>query len=150
MKIVKICGAGLLLAWAAASGIVVSGVAAEEKGGILGFTEAAAEKQLALEAAYDAGLEAQNLDKWMKHLSARPHHVGSPWGKQNAEYIAGLFRSWGYAVEIETYHVLFPTPRLRLLEMVAPTKFTAALEEPALPEDTTSGQKDEQLPTSTA
>lgn len=140
MEIVKICALGLIAVWAFGNG-----VAAEEKGPIRGFAEPAA--QLALEAAYDAGLEAANLDKWMKHLSARPHHVGSAWGKANAEYIAALFRSWGYAVEIETYHVLFPTPKLRLLELVAPTKFTAALEEPALEEDTTSGQKDEQLPT---
>ena len=82
----------------------------------------------------------------MKHLSARPHHAGSVWGKQNAEYIAGLFGSWAFAVEIETYHVLFPTPKFRLLEMVAPEKFTASLVEPALPEDATSGQTDEQLP----
>jgi N-acetylated-alpha-linked acidic dipeptidase len=125
---------------------MASGVRAQEKAGIRGFTDPAAAEQLALEAAFDAGLQAANLDKWMKHLSARPHHVGSEWGKQNAEYIAGLFRSWGYAVEIETYHVLFPTPKLRLLEMVAPKKFTATLEEPALAVDTTSGQKDEQLP----
>ena len=120
---------------------------AQEQTGIRGFTAAAAEAQLALEAAFDAGLDAANLDKWMKHLSARPHHTGSVWGKQNAEYMAELFRSWGYAVEIETYHVLYPTPKFRLLEMVAPSRFTASLEEPALPEDATSDQKDEQLPT---
>jgi N-acetylated-alpha-linked acidic dipeptidase len=43
--------------------------------------------------------------------------------------------------------VLFPTPKLRVLEMVEPTKFTAKLEEPAVAADPTSNQKSEQLPT---
>src|SRR2546422_4491724 len=34
-----------------------------------------------------------------------------------------------------------------MLEMTSPEKFTAKLEEPTLKEDTTSGQKSEQLPT---
>ena len=94
----KVLAAGLLLAWAsgvAASGVVGNSVAAEEKSGVRGFSDPAAAAQLALEAAYEAGLEAANLDKWMKHLSARPHHVGSPWGKQNAEYMASLFAQDG-------------------------------------------------------
>ncbi len=114
--------------------------------GIMGFTVKGAEAQLKLEADFDAALNAKNFDEWMERLSRRPHHTGSVWGKSNAEFIAGLFRSWGYSVEIETYYVLFPTPKLRLLEMVAPVKYTAKLEEPALKEDKTSGQKDEQLP----
>jgi N-acetylated-alpha-linked acidic dipeptidase len=43
--------------------------------------------------------------------------------------------------------VLFPTPKTRLLEMVAPTRYQAKLQEPILPEDSTSGQTAEQLPT---
>ena len=43
--------------------------------------------------------------------------------------------------------MLFPTPKTRLLEMVAPTRFTATLSEPPLAEDSTSGQTAEQLPT---
>ncbi len=69
-----------------------------------------------------------------------------PTGKENAEFMAGLFRSWGYDTQIEEFQVLFPTPKTRLLEMVAPTRFKASLSEPALPEDATSGQTAEQLP----
>src|SRR5208282_4457501 len=43
--------------------------------------------------------------------------------------------------------VLFPTPKERLVELVEPAKFTAKLEEPAVPGDPTSSQHDEQLPT---
>jgi N-acetylated-alpha-linked acidic dipeptidase len=80
-------------------------------------------------------------------LSARPHHVGSEYGRQNAEFMAGLFRSWGYEVEIERFDVLFPTPRERVLEMTAPEPYRARLSEPPLKEDSTSSQTAEQLPT---
>ena len=68
-------------------------------------------------------------------MASRPHHLGSPWGKQHAEFMAGLFRSWGYETRIEQYEVLFPTPKERVVEMVAPTRVVATLEEPALPRD---------------
>lgn len=111
-----------------------------------GFSKTNADGHLKAEKQFDSYLDPGNLDKWMKLLSARPHHLGSPYGKQNAEFMRDLFRSWGYEAEIETYQVLFPTPKLRLLEMVMPTKFKAKLEEPALKEDATSNQKSEQLP----
>ena len=79
-------------------------------------------------------------------MSARPHHVGSPYGKEVAEFIRDKFSSWGFDTRIEEYQVLFPTPRTRQLEMVAPERFRAQLEEPSLPQDSTSGQKEEQLP----
>jgi N-acetylated-alpha-linked acidic dipeptidase len=113
---------------------------------ISGFTREGAAGQRALEAKFDAVLKRENLREWMKRLSARPHHVGSAYGKENAEFMAGLFRSWGYQTEIERYDVLFPTPKTRLLEMTAPVKFTAKIAEPPLKEDATSGQTDEQLP----
>jgi N-acetylated-alpha-linked acidic dipeptidase len=112
-----------------------------------GFDRAGAERQRATEAKFDAILRRENLREWMKRLSARPHHVGSPYGKENAEFMAGLFRSWGYEVEIERFDVLFPTPKVRLLEMTAPERFAARLSEPPLKEDATSGQTAEQLPT---
>ena len=83
----------------------------------------------------------------MERLSARPHHVGAPYTKDNAEWMLARFREWGWEARIETYDVLFPTPKERLLEMTAPTRFRATLEEPAVAVDPTSGQKDEQLPT---
>jgi len=83
----------------------------------------------------------------MKRLSARPHHVGSPYDKENAEWILSRFKEWGWDAHIENFEVLFPTPKERLVELVEPTKFTAKLEEPAVPEDPTSSQHDEQLPT---
>jgi N-acetylated-alpha-linked acidic dipeptidase len=113
---------------------------------LLGFDKSGSGSQSKLESQFDTHLEPEQLRTWMQHLSARPNHLGSVYGKQNAEYIAAHYRKWGFETEIETYYVLFPTPRLRLVEMIAPVSFKATLEEPTLAEDATSGQKDEQLP----
>ncbi|HSD67451.1 MAG TPA: PA domain-containing protein, partial [Vicinamibacteria bacterium] len=83
----------------------------------------------------------------MRRLSARPHHVGSPYGRENAEWILARFREWGWDARIETFEVLFPTPKERLVERIAPTRFRLALDEPTLAVDPTSGQRKEQLPT---
>jgi N-acetylated-alpha-linked acidic dipeptidase len=83
----------------------------------------------------------------MQRLSARPHHVGSPYDKDNAEWMLAKFKEWGLDASIESFDVLFPTPKARLVELVEPTKFTAKLQEPALSIDPTSGQQSEQLPT---
>jgi len=113
----------------------------------MGFSVENSKRQSSLEARFDRALRKENLRNWMKRLTARPHHVGSAYGKENAEFIASLFRSWGFETEIERFDVLFPTPKTRLLEMTAPEKFTAKLAEPVLAEDSTSNQTAEQLPT---
>jgi N-acetylated-alpha-linked acidic dipeptidase len=114
---------------------------------LMGFTAEGSERERALESKFDATLNPQDLRAWMKRLSARPHHVGSPYDHDNAEFLAGLYRSWGFDAKIEEFSVLFPTPKTRLVEMTAPEKFTLKLNEPALKEDPTTSQQDEQLPT---
>ena len=113
---------------------------------ISGFSNEQAKQQTDLETKFDAQLKAENLDVWLKRLAARPHHLGSPYGKQNAEFMRDMFKSWGYDANIETYKVLFPTPKTRLLELLGTTKFIAKLSETVLKEDATSGQTSEQLP----
>src|SRR3989454_5097943 len=87
------------------------------------------------------------MRSYMRRLSARPHHVGSPYDKTNAEWLLAQFKEWGWQAQIETFDVLFPTPRERVVELVAPTRFVAKLQEPPVPGDPTSGQQSEQLPT---
>jgi N-acetylated-alpha-linked acidic dipeptidase len=99
------------------------------------------------DATFRALPKSENIDASMKRLSARPHHVGSPYDKDNALWIQTQFKLAGWDTTLETFDVLFPTPRERVVELVAPTRFAAKLEEPAVAEDPTSGQKDEQLPT---
>jgi N-acetylated-alpha-linked acidic dipeptidase len=113
---------------------------------LLGFGDARAAEQRALEARFDSLLVAGDQRAWLERLTARPHHLGSAYGRENAQFMAGLFRSWGYDTAIEEFRVLFPTPKVRVLELLAPTSYKAVLDEPAIAEDRTSGQKDEQLP----
>jgi N-acetylated-alpha-linked acidic dipeptidase len=114
---------------------------------LLGFTADASQRERQLESQFDGFLKTQDLHDWMKRMSARPHHVGSPYDKENADFIAGLLRSWGYDTAIEQFNVLFPTPKTRLVEMTAPERFTMKLNEPPVAGDATAGQQDEQLPT---
>jgi N-acetylated-alpha-linked acidic dipeptidase len=91
--------------------------------------------------------QAANIRASMERMSARPHHVGSPYDKDNAEWLLARFKEWGWDAQIETFSVLFPTPTERVLELLEPTRFTARLEEPVVGVDPTSNQKSEQLPT---
>ncbi|MGA7683913.1 MAG: transferrin receptor-like dimerization domain-containing protein [Terriglobales bacterium] len=112
-----------------------------------GYAPRSSQTEREWETKFRAIPDPANLRGYMQHLSARPHHVGSPYDKDNAEWILAHFKEWGLDAHIETFDVLFPTPKVRIVEMVAPTKFTAKLEEPALAIDPTSNQKSEQLPT---
>lgn len=131
---------------AAVLAVPAHGVPASSSDPLLGFSNERAREQRELEARFDSHLKASNLRDWMQRLAARPHHVGSPYGKENAEFMAQLFRSWGYQTRIEEFKVLLPVPKVRLLEMTAPTRYQAKLVEPAIAEDSTSGQSAEQLP----
>jgi N-acetylated-alpha-linked acidic dipeptidase len=90
---------------------------------------------------------ADNLREFMRRLSARPHHVGSPYDKDNAEWIQAKLKSWGLDARIESFDVLFPTPKERVVELTEPSYFKAKLEEPVVSVDPTTDQKSEQLPT---
>ena len=83
----------------------------------------------------------------MRRMSARPHHVGSPYDKDNAEWLLAQLKSYGLDAKIEQFEALFPTPKSRKLELLGPEKFEATLEEPVVKVDPTSDQKKEQLPT---
>lgn len=113
---------------------------------IAGFLPDSAKRELELENKFDQTLKRENFSVWLKRMSAKPHHVGSPASKETAEFIAEQFKNWGYETKIETFYPLFPTPKLRLLEMVAPEKYRAKLEEPPVEGDATSGIKDGNLP----
>jgi N-acetylated-alpha-linked acidic dipeptidase len=90
---------------------------------------------------------ADRQREYMQHLAARPHHVGSPYGKANADWLVQTYKQWGLNARIESFNVLFPTPKERLVELIEPKRFTALLQEQTFSVDPTSGQKKEQLPT---
>ncbi len=125
----------------AAAGLVLSTglpIKAQEAP-ILGFTSESAETQRQLEALFDEQMNRDNLREWMERMTSKPFFVGTPHNKENAEWVAELFRDWGYDTEIVEYQVLFPKPRIREVEMVAPEFYRALLTEPVLDADATSG-----------
>src|SRR5256885_2546857 len=123
------------------------GLAPSPIGDLRGFTAESAKAEREWEAKFRAIPSPDSLREYMRRLSARPHHVGSPYDKDNAEWILAKFKSFGLDARIETFDVLFPTPKERVVELVAPTKFVAKLQEPPVPGDPTSAQQAEQLPT---
>ena len=112
-----------------------------------GYSTASSRLQRDWETKFRAIPEPQNQRDYMQRLSARPHHVGSPYDKDNAEWMLAKFKEWGLDASIESFDVLFPTPKVRVVELVEPTKFAAKLQEPVLAIDPTSNQQAEQLPT---
>jgi N-acetylated-alpha-linked acidic dipeptidase len=128
-------------------GVLLLGLAPSPADDLRGFTAESAKAEREWEAKFRAIPSPDSLREYMRRLSARPHHVGSPYDKDNAEWILAKFKSFGLDAHIETFDVLFPTPKERLVELVAPTTFRAKLQEPAVPGDPTSSQLAEQLPT---
>ena len=114
---------------------------------IRGFTTASSRVQRDWEGKFKVIPEPSRMREAMRRLAARPHHLGSPYGKDNAEWLKAQFESYGWDARIERFDVLFPTPKVRVVELVAPTRFVAKLEEPILKEDPTTNQRAEQLPT---
>src|SRR5881296_1137864 len=128
-------------------GIVLLAFAPSSTGDLRGFTAESSKAERDWETKFRAVPSTDSLRSYMRRLSARPHHVGSPYDRDNAEWILAKFKSFGLDAHIETFDVLFPTPLERVVELVAPTRFAAQLREPPVAGDLTSAQQSEQLPT---
>ena len=111
-----------------------------------GFFPQSIQAQRDLETRFKSMPDPAHMRDAMQRLSARPHHVGSAYDKDNAEWILAQFKSYGWDAHIENFDVLFPTPIERVVELVAPTTYKAKLQETPLPADPTSNQQAEQLP----
>jgi N-acetylated-alpha-linked acidic dipeptidase len=114
---------------------------------LLGFSREAATTQYALEDRFDAALDPADQRAWMERLTRRPFWTGSPYNREMAEWTAQQLRDWGYQVELERFDVLYPTPRIRELQLLGPTRYTARLREPTLEQDRTSGIETNRLQT---
>ena len=99
------------------------------QGPMPGYTAAQAQAQRAREAIFDAAIDPNDQVAWLRRLSARPHHVGSAYGSENARFMRDLYASFGFEARIETYDVLFATPKERKLEM---GRWRAKLTEPPI------------------
>jgi N-acetylated-alpha-linked acidic dipeptidase len=115
---------------------------------LAGFSAASSRDERHWEEKFRAIPKPENLRAYMQHLSARPHNVGTLYDKENAEWIAAKFKEFGLDTHIESFDVLYPTPKERVVELVeGGPKFVAKLQEPPVAQDSTSSQQAEQLPT---
>lgn len=113
---------------------------------MFGFSTDAASAQQQLEQRFDALLDPADQRAWLKQMSAAPNQVGAPHDKANAEFMLAQFRAWGWDAHIETFNVLYPTPKTVALELLGPQPYTAKLSEPAVAGDATSDIRDGALP----
>jgi N-acetylated-alpha-linked acidic dipeptidase len=115
---------------------------------LLGYSAESSRTERQWEEKFRAIPSTDNLRSFMERLAAHPHHVGSPYDKDNADWIAAKFKEFGLDTHIEQFDVLYPTPKERLVELVeGGPKFVAKLQEPVVKQDPTSNQTSEQLPT---
>src|SRR5579863_5758652 len=132
----------VLLASALASGLSLGALAANPMPAMQGFSSVAAAQESVLEQKFDAQLSAQDQSDWDRDMASDANHVGTPHDKANADAMLKMFQSWGWDTHIETFYVLYPTPKEELLEMTAPTAFKAALHEQPVEGDRTSSLTD--------
>ncbi|HEX3912792.1 MAG TPA: transferrin receptor-like dimerization domain-containing protein [Steroidobacteraceae bacterium] len=125
---------------------VVAADAPSGAGELTGFAGADVAAEAQLEQRFDADLSSADLRDWLKQMSSAPNHVGSPHDKANAEFELAKFREWGWDASIETFSVLYPTPKEVSVELIAPTHFKARLSEPPIEGDATSTQVKDELP----
>ena len=114
---------------------------------LIGFHPDRVEAQREMEQHADDWIVADELLEWNRLMTPRPHHAGAPQTEANARWMVERFTEWGFDAEIETFDVLFPTPRLRSLTLLEPTRFEASLvEEPAAGDGTAEVAVAEGLP----
>jgi N-acetylated-alpha-linked acidic dipeptidase len=113
---------------------------------ITGFSDSHALAELKNEKTFDLLIDRNSIGITIRDLSSVPHNLGSAGSREVAEKIQQRFREAGFETRMDVYQVLFPEPKIRILDMTAPLSYQALLKEPALAEDSSSGQKG-QLPT---
>src|SRR5690348_1536546 len=72
---------------------------------LLGYSSQTSQQQKDWEKKFRDGIVPDNIRENMRRLSARPHHVGSPYDKDNAEWILSKFKEYGFDAHIETFSV---------------------------------------------
>src|SRR5260370_3057153 len=71
-----------------------------------GFTRNSSATERQWEAKFRVLPSPDNQREYMRRLTARPHHVGSLYDKENAEGILSKFKEWGGDAKIETSDLL--------------------------------------------
>ncbi len=82
--------------------------------------QAAAPAPQTPEQRFMAVPDPQQIEQYMRVLTAAPHLAGTPEDKKTADYVARLFREWGYEVEIAEYVVWMNYPGSVSVDITAP------------------------------
>jgi hypothetical protein len=71
-----------------------------------GYSVASSKAEQDWEKKLQDGIVRENLRESMRRMSSRPHHVGSPYDKENADWILSKFKEWGFDAHLETFPAL--------------------------------------------
>src|SRR5262244_2348245 len=117
----------VLLSAVISSGPFGTRVSADDKT-LFGYSGESSRAERQWEEKLRAVPSPEDLRSYMERLTARPHNVGTPYDKENAEWIAAKFKEFGLDAHIEQFDVLYPTPKERVVELVdGGPKFVAKL-----------------------
>ncbi|MEO8747604.1 MAG: PA domain-containing protein, partial [Rhodanobacter sp.] len=127
-------------------GAACSATGDQSASALLGFSPSTATKQQSLEKTFDAQLQSADIKSWLKNMSSEPNQVGSPHDKANAEFVLAKFKEFGWDAHIETFSVLYPTPKKVQVQLIAPTHYDAVLHETPIPGDPSTAITENVLP----
>ena len=115
---------------------------------LTGYSAESSKAQRDWEGKFRAGIVPDNIRENMRRLSARPHHVGSPYDKDNAEWISSRFKEWGFDAQHRDLQRAVSDPEgARCRDAGADPVSGQDAGARRWPSDPTSGQTAEQLPT---
>ncbi|KAJ8323417.1 Vacuolar protein sorting-associated protein 70 [Batrachochytrium dendrobatidis] len=93
--------------------------------------------------AFESLLTKDSIRDTLKHLTGKTHVAGSDGDNQFATYIKERWEAAGLPMtHIDSYYPLLNYPISRSLTLLEPFRYDAVLREPAIAEDTTSGDPD--------
>src|SRR5437899_812281 len=81
---------------------------------LAGFSGDTARAERKREEKFGSAISTDNIGDYAKLLSARPHHVGSPYDKKAEEWLASKFNEWGWDVRVDSSQIRFPTRKVRV------------------------------------
>ncbi|MGH8140431.1 MAG: transferrin receptor-like dimerization domain-containing protein [Steroidobacteraceae bacterium] len=141
-RLIPLAASTLICSAALAAGTPAARAGASSAAALFGFTAEESPAQRSVEQRFDGDIDPADLSAWMKRMSAEANNVGTPYDKANAEFVRDQLKQWGWDAQIEMFYPLYPTLKQHTLELVAPTKFVAALKEPPVAGDSTSARTD--------
>ena len=122
------------------------GRAQEER--LPGFSASSTRAQKEWEQAFRALPDAKLMREAMQRLTAHPHHVGSPYGKDNAEWMLAKLKDWGLDARDRTLRrAVSHAQGTRWSRWSSRRRSRCSSTSRPLTIDPTSNQKNEQLPT---